>query len=80
MNLPPLPIGAPIALHAIRDAALEAQEPTKPGKLFACANADLPPASDCQYCQVLLTDLRYPVFSTYSGTAWEWTKPDGSAL
>ena len=80
MKLSPPPFGASEALRDIQEAVRELGEPTQPGRVFACLEADLPPADRYQHCHAILSDTRALVISTYSGSAWEWTNADGSAI
>ncbi len=76
----PFPPGAPQALLDLQEIAREVEQPTKPAKVFACLEAELPPADKHRHCFAILSDTRVLAISTYTGSAWEWTNADGGAL
>lgn len=62
-------------------AEIEAlKTPMGPSKLWAAPFADMPPADQAQEMAMLVTDKHAIAVSTFNGTAWAWTRADGSAL
>lgn len=57
------------------------QNPTGPTKVWACVEADLPTAA-ATYANAgaIVTDKACLAICTYNGSAWAWTRADGSAL
>ena len=49
--------------------------PRAPSRVYACLEADLPPAASYQYCQALVTDLNCLAFSDGS----DWIRADTGA-
>lgn len=65
---PDVPAGLQPLLTEIRDAVNELITPTYPKPMFACVEADLPPAADFTNCSAMVTDAGIPVIS--DGTDW----------
>lgn len=84
MNLGPVSPSIPSPLREFlgeaRTAIVELAEPTYPHRVFACAAADLPAASDYPHCLAINTTTQKLVCSTWDGAQWEWLTCDGGAL
>ena len=68
MKLAPLPPGAPEALLDIQNAVRELSEPTQPGRVFACLQAELRPAADLKHCMAWVSDI--PALAVSDGITW----------
>ncbi|WP_332763919.1 hypothetical protein [Phenylobacterium sp.] len=55
-------------LENLRSAVMELQQPTQPGRVFACASADLPSAAD--WTGAVLRDTTINILAVSDGTSW----------
>lgn len=64
----PLPPGQPNGLYDIENELRERIEPTKPHRVCALLQADLPPAGDWTNCIAWVSDI--PALAVSDGTDW----------